>query len=73
MVGAGFIGCEVAAAAVQHGCHVRMHEALEQPFRNVLGIELGRFIGQEHRNRGVDLRLNAPTLPDMPVAVLAGV
>lgn len=73
VVGAGFIGCEVAAAAVQHGCHVRMHEALEQPFRNVLGIELGRFIGQEHRNRGVDLRLNAATLPDMPGAVLAGV
>jgi 3-phenylpropionate/trans-cinnamate dioxygenase ferredoxin reductase subunit len=73
VVGAGFIGCEVAAAAVRHGCHVRIHEALEQPFRNVLGIELGRFIGQEHRNRGVDLRLNVAAVPEMPAAVLAGV
>jgi len=31
VIGAGFIGCEVAAVAVQKGCQVRMHEALEQP------------------------------------------
>jgi 3-phenylpropionate/trans-cinnamate dioxygenase ferredoxin reductase subunit len=73
VIGAGFIGCEVAAAAIQKGCQVRVHEALAQPLLRVLGDELGAYLAGEHRARGVDLRLNVATLPDMPGAVLAGV
>src|SRR5438128_8533659 len=40
VIGAGFIGCEVAAVAIQKGCHVRVHEAMEQPLVKVLGREL---------------------------------
>jgi 3-phenylpropionate/trans-cinnamate dioxygenase ferredoxin reductase subunit len=73
VIGAGFIGCEVAAAAIQKGCQVRVHEALAQPLLRVLGDELGAYLAGEHRARGVDLRLNVAILPDMPGAVLAGV
>ena len=61
IIGAGFIGCEVAAVARRRGCEVTVHEALEQPLVRVLGHELGGYIGQVHRERGVDLRLNAET------------
>src|SRR6266702_3981063 len=37
ILGAGFIGCEVASAARQNGCKVALHEALEQPLLRVLG------------------------------------
>ncbi len=73
VIGAGFIGCEVAAVATQQGCHVRVHEALEQPLLQVLGRELGRYVAIEHRAKGVDLRLNVTTLPKMAPPILAGV
>ncbi|TMC40816.1 MAG: FAD-dependent oxidoreductase, partial [Chloroflexi bacterium] len=59
IIGAGFIGCEVAAVARQRGCEVAVHEALEQPLVRVLGPELGEYIGRVHRDHGVDMRLNA--------------
>lgn len=73
IVGAGFIGCEVAAAAVQKGCSVRVHEALEQPLLRVVGPELGAYLAAVHRAHGVDLRLNTecPSI-DGPVLVAAG-
>ena len=73
VIGAGFIGCEVAAAAVQKGCDVRMHEALEQPLLRVLGPELGAYLAYKHRAHGVDLRLNVATVPRPAGPVLAGV
>src|SRR4029077_12563352 len=41
VIGAGFIGCEVAAAASQRGCAVRVFEMLAQPLVRVLGPDLG--------------------------------
>ena len=73
VVGAGFIGCEVAAAAVQRGCAVRVHEALAQPLLRVLGPELGAYLAGVHRSHGVDLRLGVETLPALPAPVVAGV
>jgi len=73
VIGAGFIGCEVAAAAIQKGCKVRVHEALAQPLLRVLGDELGNYLAREHRAHGVDLRLNVSALPKMDGPVLAGV
>jgi 3-phenylpropionate/trans-cinnamate dioxygenase ferredoxin reductase subunit len=74
VVGAGFIGCEVAAAARRRGCDVTMFEALAQPMLRVLGPELGGYLAAAHREQGVDLRLGeAPALgAERPVVVGVG-
>jgi 3-phenylpropionate/trans-cinnamate dioxygenase ferredoxin reductase subunit len=56
VVGAGFIGSEVAAAARTLGCQVTMLEVAEVPLLRVLGPDLGSHYADEHRKRGVDLR-----------------
>jgi 3-phenylpropionate/trans-cinnamate dioxygenase ferredoxin reductase subunit len=73
IIGAGFIGCEVASVATQKGCHVHLYEALGQPLARVLGPELGAYLAAAHRSRGVDLQLNVATLPEISGPVLAGV
>ena len=73
IIGAGFIGCEVASAAIQKGRRVHMYEALAQPLLRVLGPELGAYLAAEHRSRGVDLQLNVTTLPTVDDPVLVGV
>ena len=57
VVGAGFIGAEVAATARGRGLEVTMIEALPVPLGRVLGDEMGRVCGEVHRDHGVDLRL----------------
>ena len=56
IVGAGFIGCEVAASARARGVEVTLIDVLEQPMP-ALGPELGRRCAQLHADRGVRLRL----------------
>ena len=56
VVGAGFIGSEVAATARTLGLDVTMIESLPQPLSRVLGEELGAVCAQLHRDHGVDLR-----------------
>jgi 3-phenylpropionate/trans-cinnamate dioxygenase ferredoxin reductase component len=73
IVGAGFIGCEVAAAARAHEVAVTVYEALAQPLERVLGEELGAFLAGVHRARGVDLRTGVGELPRLEGNVLAGV
>ncbi|MEX2627773.1 MAG: FAD-dependent oxidoreductase [Ilumatobacteraceae bacterium] len=57
IVGAGWIGCEVAAAARQLGTDVTMVDPLDVPLQRVLGAELGTVFARLHRDHGVDLRL----------------
>ncbi|MBA2280303.1 MAG: FAD-dependent oxidoreductase, partial [Acidimicrobiia bacterium] len=57
VVGAGFIGAEVAATARGLGVEVTMVEPLEVPVLRGLGPRLGAVVGDLHRERGVDLRL----------------
>lgn len=57
VVGAGFIGAEVAATARELGLDVTMIEALPVPLGRVLGEEMGALCGAIHRDHGVDLRL----------------
>ena len=57
VVGAGFIGAEVAATARGRGLDVTMVEMAETPLERVLGAELGRVCADVHRDHGVDLRL----------------
>jgi NADPH-dependent 2,4-dienoyl-CoA reductase/sulfur reductase-like enzyme len=56
VVGAGFIGAEVASCCVARGCEVTVVELLEVPLSPVLGPELGAACGALHRANGVDLR-----------------
>jgi 3-phenylpropionate/trans-cinnamate dioxygenase ferredoxin reductase subunit len=56
LIGAGFIGAEVAASARQLGKEVLMVEAAEVPLSRALGNEVGKVYASIHRDRGVDLR-----------------
>jgi NADPH-dependent 2,4-dienoyl-CoA reductase/sulfur reductase-like enzyme len=57
VVGAGWIGLEVAAAAREAGAEVTVVEQAEQPLAAALGPELGAIFADLHREHGVDLRL----------------
>jgi 3-phenylpropionate/trans-cinnamate dioxygenase ferredoxin reductase subunit len=56
LVGAGFIGAEVAASARQLGKEVLMLEAAPVPLSRALGEEVGEIYAGIHRGKGVDLR-----------------
>ncbi len=53
IVGAGFIGQEVAATARAEGLHVTIVEALDLPLESILGAEVGRWIVGTHGEEGV--------------------
>ena len=57
VVGAGWIGSEVAASARQKGLEVTVIEPLSVPLERVLGTEVGGIYADLHREHGVDLRL----------------
>jgi 3-phenylpropionate/trans-cinnamate dioxygenase ferredoxin reductase component len=57
VVGAGWIGCETAAAARQHGSTVTVVEPRSQPLLGVVGERVGATFAALHRDHGVDLRL----------------
>lgn len=57
VVGAGFIGAEVAATARQRGLAVTLVEPLPVPLGRVLGGEVAETVAAVHRDEGVDLRL----------------
>ncbi|WP_264992664.1 NAD(P)/FAD-dependent oxidoreductase, partial [Mycobacterium montefiorense] len=59
VVGAGWIGLEVAAAARQRGVAVTVVEAAKQPLAAALGETVGEVFANLHRDHGVDLRLQA--------------
>jgi NADPH-dependent 2,4-dienoyl-CoA reductase/sulfur reductase-like enzyme len=53
IVGAGFIGQEVAATARKLGVEVTMIEALATPLAPILGDEVGAWFADLHRSEGV--------------------
>ena len=57
VVGAGFVGMEVAATCRGRGLAVTVIEALGAPLERGLGAALGGFVGEIHRDQGVELRL----------------
>jgi NADPH-dependent 2,4-dienoyl-CoA reductase/sulfur reductase-like enzyme len=57
VIGAGFIGSEVAATCRMRGLEVTVLEALPAPLVRGLGPVLGMVCGELHRDHGVDLRL----------------
>ncbi|MTD55682.1 NAD(P)/FAD-dependent oxidoreductase [Amycolatopsis pithecellobii] len=56
VIGAGFIGAEVAASARTIGCEVTMLEAAPIPLGRALGPDIAERYGAHHRARGVNLR-----------------
>ena len=56
VVGAGWIGLEVAAAARQHGCEVTVVEPAPSPLHAVLGPGLGSVFTRLHEEHGVTFR-----------------
>jgi 3-phenylpropionate/trans-cinnamate dioxygenase ferredoxin reductase subunit len=60
VVGAGWIGLEVAAAARQAGLRVTVLEALDLPLLRVLGPEIAAVFADLHTAQGVELRLGTP-------------
>ncbi|WP_067836542.1 NAD(P)/FAD-dependent oxidoreductase [Nocardia lijiangensis] len=59
IIGAGWIGLEVAAAARAAGMDVTIVETAEQPLLGALGPEMGAVFADLHRAHDVDLRLGA--------------
>ncbi len=62
IVGGGWLGLEVAAAARRADCSVVVLERGPLPLQGVLGEQLARHFAALHRHHGVDLRTNASVL-----------
>ncbi len=56
VIGAGWIGLEVAAAARQHGAAVTVVETADLPLQRVLGDEVARVFADLHRGHDVTFR-----------------
>jgi NADPH-dependent 2,4-dienoyl-CoA reductase/sulfur reductase-like enzyme len=62
VIGAGFIGAEVASSCRKRGIVVTLVEAMPLPLERILGAEMGRVCAQVHIENGVDLRLGTGVL-----------
>ncbi|KUI25706.1 pyridine nucleotide-disulfide oxidoreductase [Mycobacterium sp. IS-1742] len=56
VIGAGFIGCEVAASLRKLGVEVALVEPQPAPLASVLGQQIGELVARLHRAEGVDVR-----------------
>jgi NADPH-dependent 2,4-dienoyl-CoA reductase/sulfur reductase-like enzyme len=56
VVGAGFIGSEVASAARRRGLRCTVLEALPVPLVRSVGVDTGKVAAELHRAHGTDLR-----------------
>lgn len=59
VVGAGFIGLEVASSAASLGCRVTVVEAAPAPMMRVLPSRVGELFVALHHQHGVDVRCDA--------------
>jgi len=60
IVGAGWIGAELATAAAAHGCQVTVLEAASAPLTAAVGAEVGALTAPWYGAAGVELRLGQP-------------
>jgi 3-phenylpropionate/trans-cinnamate dioxygenase ferredoxin reductase component len=59
LIGAGFVGTEVASTALHRGVEVVLLEAADGPLERVVGSEVSQLLAARYRAQGVDLRLGA--------------
>jgi NADPH-dependent 2,4-dienoyl-CoA reductase/sulfur reductase-like enzyme len=78
VVGAGFIGAEVASTAAAGGLDVTILETLEIPLSPIVGDEVGLWLTELHVRSGIDVRAGTTisvveprTDPTGPAVVLA--
>ncbi len=79
VIGAGFLGSEVASTAAMLGHRVTLVEATAGPMLGALGAKVSAYAAQLHRNHGVDLRTSTTVVslsrvdgvPGRATAVLA--
>jgi 3-phenylpropionate/trans-cinnamate dioxygenase ferredoxin reductase subunit len=71
IVGAGFIGCEVASTALALGTAVTVVEAAGAPLARVVGSDVGALLADRMRAHGVDLRLETTAIPRHDVLLWA--
>jgi 3-phenylpropionate/trans-cinnamate dioxygenase ferredoxin reductase component len=60
IVGAGWIGAELATAAAARGCRVTVVEAAAAPLTAAVGAEIGALTADWYAAAGVELRLGQP-------------
>ncbi|HUZ54065.1 MAG TPA: FAD-dependent oxidoreductase [Streptosporangiaceae bacterium] len=60
IVGAGWIGAELATAAAASGCRVSVVEASSAPLTGAIGAEVGAVTGPWYAEAGVELLLGQP-------------
>ena len=58
LIGAGYIGLEIAASAVQSGCDVVVVELADRVLARVTSPDVSEFYQRFHTEQGVDIRLN---------------
>jgi len=58
VIGAGYIGLEVAAVAVTRGLNVTVREMADRVMNRVVCPEVSAFFEKVHREAGVDIRCN---------------
>lgn len=59
VIGAGFIGCEVAAVCRELGLPVCLIDPSPTPLHRALGRSIGAYIGEIHKGWGVDMRMGS--------------
>ncbi|MGH8928802.1 MAG: FAD-dependent oxidoreductase [Acidimicrobiia bacterium] len=69
VIGAGFIGLEVAASLRQRGLGVTVIAPEEVPLAHAVGETLGRFVRRLHEEHGVVFRLGQSVIEILPQAI----
>jgi NADPH-dependent 2,4-dienoyl-CoA reductase/sulfur reductase-like enzyme len=59
VVGAGWIGMELAASCIALGAHVTVVEQLDTPLQTTVGIEIGHWVAALHARNGVNFRFRS--------------
>ncbi|HTX84703.1 MAG TPA: FAD-dependent oxidoreductase [Streptosporangiaceae bacterium] len=72
IVGAGWIGAELATAAASRGCRVTVLEAADTPLAAAIGTEVGGSTAPWYAEMGVDLRLGESVAAIEPGGVALG-
>ncbi|WP_350271291.1 FAD-dependent oxidoreductase [Brevibacterium sp. CBA3109] len=61
IIGGGWVGLEVAAAAQNAGCDVTVVLRSNPPLKSALGTEIGQYFEQLHRSKGIEFVTDADT------------
>jgi 3-phenylpropionate/trans-cinnamate dioxygenase ferredoxin reductase component len=72
IVGAGWIGAELATAAASRGCQVTVLEAADTPLAAAIGTEVGGLTAPWYAEAGVELRLGESVAAIEPGGVALG-